>query len=181
VIFSLILPTGLMMMMICVPQCTAQSSDLLKRGSGIYLTESDFIGNKITLFAPDDPYNRLEFVLGDVILTRAGKKYKLSNGSFSGYLKDGVRYRFYRDDKKFFPDNGFYMVVEESNVVIYSRIVTTPKTGEHIWYYYSDKLDSPIKKFSSRSLRKVSPAAYRDLVKYSILNSGRPFVRHGYE
>jgi hypothetical protein len=159
VIFSLNLPACLMMI-VCVRQCTAQSSDLLERGSGIYLTDSDFLKNKITLFAPDDSNNRLEFVLGDVILTRNGKKYKLSNGSFSGYLKDGVRYRFYRDDKKFFPDNGFYKVVEESSVVIYSRVVTTPKTGKHTWYYYSDKLDSPIKKLSSSSLRKVSPAAY---------------------
>jgi hypothetical protein len=174
--FGLILPVCLSMI-ICVTCAFAQSPELLDRGSGIYLTESDFLRNKITLFAADDLSNHLDFILGDVILTRAGKKFKLSKGTFFGYIKDGVRYRFYRDDTRFFPDNGFYKIEEESGVVIYSRVVTAPKTGAHTWYYYSEKLDSPIKKLSPRSLRRVSPAVYHELVKYSILNSGRPFVR----
>lgn len=101
--FGLVLPVCLWMMAFDM-KCSAQSADLLERGSGIYLTESDFLQNKITLFAPDDPLNHLECVLGDVVLTRGGKKFRLSTGSFSGYIRDGARYRFYRDDTKFLPD-----------------------------------------------------------------------------
>ncbi len=45
--------------------------------SGIYLTEQDFLNNNLTLFSKDDASNRLEVVLGDVMLTRSGKSSNL--------------------------------------------------------------------------------------------------------
>lgn len=145
-------------------------------GSGIYLTESDFIKNNITLFSETDAVNHLELNLDDVTLIRAGKKYKLGRGSFFGYYQDGARYRYYQDDTKLFPSYGYYKIVEDAGVVVYSRVVSSPKTGEHTWYYYSDSLNSPIKRLSARSLKKVRPEFYPVLAKYMLFKAGKNFV-----
>jgi len=145
-------------------------------GSGIYLTESDFIKNSITLFAENDAANLLEHSLGDVTLTRAGKKYKLGRGSFFGYYQDGERYRYYQDDTKILPSYGYYKIIEESGVVVYSRVVSGPKTGEHTWYYYSDTVNSPIKRLSVKSLKKVPQEIYPVLAKYLLMKAGKNFI-----
>ena len=154
----------------------AQNFDSLEIGSGIYLTESDFLKNKISLYARDDAFNYLERSLDDVILMRGGKKFKLSKGSFFGYSKQGARYRFYQDDAKFLPTYGYYKIEEDSGIVIYSKEVTALKTGTHTWYYYSETLDSPVKKLSSKSLKHVSGETYAMMAKYALMRSGKNLV-----
>lgn len=138
------------LMTISVKRSPGQSVDPTVMGSGIYLTEADFLKNITTLFAADDEHNYLERKLDDVVLTRSGKKYTLAGGSFFGYVQHGVRYRFYQDDKKMMRSYGYYKIIKDSTMIVYSKMVTSPKTGAHTWYYYSDNLTSPIKKLSPR-------------------------------
>lgn len=154
----------------------AQSFDSLEKGSGIYLTESDLLKNKVSLYAKDDGFNYLERSLDDVILMRAGKKFKLSKGSFFGYSKQGARYRFYQNDAKFFPTYGYYKIEEQSGVVIYSKEVTAHKTGTHTWYYYSETLGSPVRKLSLKSLKHVSGETHAVMARYALMRQGKNLV-----
>lgn len=151
----------------------AQGFDTQTNGSGIYVTESDFLKNNITLFSENNADNHLECSLEDVMLTRAGKRFKLGTGSFFGYYQDGARYRYYHDNSKSY---GYYKILEDSGVVAYSRTVSSPKTGLHVWYYYSDTLNSPVKRISTRSLKNVPPEIYPTLAKYLVIKSGKNFV-----
>lgn len=143
------------------------------KGSGIYVTENDFLKNNLSLYSVTDSLNRLDRVLDDVIVTRGGKKFKLAKGTFCGYYQDGVRYRFYHDVTQALPSYDYYKIIEDSSAVVYSRNTCTPKTGEHTWYYYSDTIGSPIKKLSAKSLRTVPEPMYPLLLKYVLMKTGK--------
>jgi hypothetical protein len=151
----------------------AQTPDTHEKSSGIYITEDDFLKNNLSFYSVTDSQNRLDRVLDDVILMRAGKKFKLAKGSLYGYYQDGVRFRFYHDITQSLPLYGYYKILEDSSAVVYSRNTCTPKTGEHTWYYYSDTVGSPIKKLSARSLKNVPEPMYPLLLKYVLMKTGK--------
>jgi hypothetical protein len=145
---------------------SAQASATSGNGSGIFLTEQDFVKNNITLFAMNDAANHLDVVLGDVVLTRGGKSNKLSKGSFFGYYQDGVRYRYYRNGQRIFPSKAYYKILEDSGIVIYSRIATAYKRKPRTWYYYSDNTLSAIRKVSEKKFHELSDRVQARMKKY---------------
>lgn len=145
---------------------SAQTSASTVKESGIYLTEQDFLNNTLSLFSKDDADNHLDVVLGDVTLTRNGKTSKLKKGSFFGYYQDGVRYRYYRNGLRVFPSKAYYKILEDSGVVIYSRVATAYKRSPRTWYYYSENVSSPVKKISGNSISELSERIQVRLKKY---------------
>jgi len=124
------------------------------KSSGIYLSKEDFIKNRISSCVEQDKSNGLEQKLDEVILTRDGKKYKLAFGTFYGYYKDGSRYRAYSSGLKAVSYQGYYKIESDSNIFVYSKLVYTPKTNGRTWYYYSETLDSPMKRLTIKNMRK---------------------------
>ena len=133
---------------------TSQSMYSAEKSSGIYLSKEDFIEDKISLYAEHDTRNGIEQKLDNVILTRDGKKYKLAYGTFYGYYKDGFRFRSYSGSEKSISYRGYYKIESDSNIFVYSRLVYTPKTSGRTWYYYSETLDSPVKRLTTKNMLK---------------------------
>lgn len=128
----------------------AQYSD---RITGVYLTQEDFLANSLSMPARTDSKNHLKINLDHtVLLTRKGEIQKFSFGDIYGYFKDGAKFRSY-GKKELFASYGYYQVVDESGLIIYSRI-TPGHRSEHKWYYYSATLNSPIHRLNPRDLRK---------------------------
>jgi hypothetical protein len=141
-------------LMILVSWQTAAQDDRSVMASGIYLTAKDLHDNKLSWQAVTDPKNCLHEQLDKVILVRDGKKSKLNYGVFSGFYKDGFRYRAHGSKKKFFSSYGYYKILDESGLIIYSKRSATHKTAGRTWYYYSLSIDSPIKRLTPGNLRE---------------------------
>jgi hypothetical protein len=124
------------------------------KATGIYITQADLQSNTMSLHALTDDRNCLHEQLGTITLIRDGKKSKLSYGDLSGYYKDGFRYRAHGNKKKFFESYGYYKVLDDSGLIIYSKRSTTHKTAGRLWFYYSFSIDSPIRSLTPASLRE---------------------------
>jgi hypothetical protein len=140
--------------------------------SGIYLTAQDFRENKLSSHAVTDSRNSLHQHSDNVILVRDGKKSKLSFGKLSGFYKDGFRYRAHGSRKRLFSTYGYYKIIDESGLIIYSKYSAPHKSGGRMWYYYSVSIDSPIKSLTPANLQKdfADYPVFLDFVKVARRN-----------
>ena len=121
------------------------------RSNGIYFTMDDLKHNRIANQRITNAQNdlRIDF-RNNLIVVREGNQTLLRYGTIAGYYKNGCRYRAYGKNKSTY---GFYKVVDESGLIVYSRRVSNPKTGGHTWCYYSKTIDSQIRSLTAKNIR----------------------------
>ena len=122
--------------------------------NGIYKDNADWLSNTVTNAIKSNLLNHIFVDLdNNLVLVRKGDKQKIDFGNVAGYYQDGVRYRAY-GSKGFFSLHGYYKVVDDTGLIIYTRRSKNHKTGGRTWYYYSVAPDSPIQKIKPSNLKK---------------------------
>jgi hypothetical protein len=128
--------------------------DSLRHINGIYLTEADLRAGQLSNVAGSDLLNTIHVNLDSrLTVIRRGNEEKIGFGKISGYYLDGAKYRAFGKTKAT-ATHGYYKVLDESGLTIYSRNVSLPKSGRHTWYYYSLDLQSPIQHLTLKNLEK---------------------------
>jgi hypothetical protein len=126
----------------------------LKNASGIYISKEDFMHSSISMLAENDSRNGIEQQLDRVVVIRDGKKQRFNYHQLSGYYQNGFRYRAYGDKWRLFSRYGYYQILDDSGLIIYSRKSSNYKSGGYTWYYYSISIDSPVRALIRRNILK---------------------------
>jgi hypothetical protein len=124
-----------------------------KKESGIYLTEKDYIDNAVSLLAENDANNSLVEQLGTVVVVRNGRKSKYAFGTIYGYYRNGIKYRSFGSKSKLFGTYGYYKVIDDSGLVIYSKPSSSRRSNGYLFYYYSISPVSAIKSISKKNIQ----------------------------
>lgn len=137
---------------VVIPGIGQSQSYSENNSNGIYFTMEQLKQNTIVNEHITNASNNLSIdIRSNLVVTRNGNQTVLPYGSIAGYYKNGSRYRAYGKRKSSY---GFFKIVDDSGLIIYSRRVSTPKTGVHTWCYYSTSIDSPIRSLTAQNLRK---------------------------
>ena len=139
---------------------TVDSQEMQKGVTGIFLSQDDLQSDNISMLATTDNYNYLEQRLDDVIVMRQGKESRHKFGEIGGYYKDGYRYRAFGDKVRWLHPYGYYKVVDDAALIIYSKRIS----GRQTLYFYSKTLSSPIKRIQPKNIREDF-AEYPEFVK----------------
>jgi hypothetical protein len=123
-----------------------------RKESGIYLTEKDYVNNVITFLATTDDRNTLAEKLSTVVVVRDGLKQIYRFGTIYGYYKDGFKYRAFGSTTKLFGSYGYYKVVDDSGLIIYSKPSSSRRSNGYLFYYYSNTASSQIKVISKKNV-----------------------------
>lgn len=147
---------GVMIMLwSCLLSVAVPVTDSFSQGNvnGVYMSEEDFKLNVLTDPVQTDPDNTIEQELGKHLLVyRSGvvKKYKF--GSVYGYYQNGVKHRAWQK-RKWFSDYGFYRILNDAGLQIYSRHSSYHHSTGYTWYYYSKTPVSDIKRFTKANIK----------------------------
>jgi len=135
----------------------SQHSDKEVLTNGIFVTDQDLANNKVSDQIQTDDLNTVVVNLDNkVLLIRRGFEQAYKFGTLSGYYKDGYRYRAF-GKKSWRGTYGYFKVLDDSGLVIYSKRSHNHKTGGKTFYYYSKALDAPVRKLTAKNLRKDFP------------------------
>lgn len=126
------------------------SQEIPKGRTGIYLSKDDLQTNNISMLATTDNYNFLQQRLDDVIVMRRGVESRHKFGEIGGYYKDGYRYRAFGDKVSWFRSYGYYKIIDDADLIIYSRRIS----GRQTLYFYSKTLSSPIKRIQPKNIKE---------------------------
>lgn len=142
---------GLFLIAMVLPVTTAVAQGSV---NALYLTADDFQRNQMTYPVTTNQYNKIEQQLGKKLLVyREGEPKKYKFGDVYGYCQDGSRYRVgYK--RKWFSDYGFYKVLDDSGLVIYTKPSRHHRSNGYTWYYYSQSLTSEIKRLTEDNIEK---------------------------
>jgi hypothetical protein len=122
--------------------------------NGIFITPRDLATNNVTEQATTDDLNTVVVNLDNhVLLTRQGVEQRYKFGTLSGYYKDGYRYRAF-GKKGIFPTSGYYKVLDDAGLIIYSKRSVNHKTGGKTFYYYSTGWEAPVRKLTRQNLKE---------------------------
>lgn len=159
-------------LVICFGYVNGQAIDSTKNVNGIFRTTEDFIHGNIALKHVSDHHHYIEEKLGvEFLLVRNGERVKFNSREINGYYKDGYKYRTFCQ-KGILKDCGFYKVVDDSALIVYTRKSHNQKTNGRIWYYYSIAQERPIKRLNTRNIRKdfYQRTEFVDLAIFSLKN-----------
>ncbi len=123
---------------------------------GIYKTESQFLNNKPSqVFEVKDVKKAVDLSLYQKLILRSSDGLReFEYGNLYGYTVRGVRYRAY-GKKNGLDEYGYYSVIDDSGVVIYSRLIHPHKTDTGPSFYFSKSLHDPIKLFTLHEFKKA--------------------------
>ncbi|HEY5749111.1 MAG TPA: hypothetical protein VIU12_23745 [Chryseolinea sp.] len=122
--------------------------------NGIFITVQDLATNKVSEQTKTDDLNTVVVNLdNNVLLIRKGVEQHYKFGTLSGYYKDGYRYRAF-GKKSIFSTSGYYKVLDDAGLIIYSKRSGNHKTGGKTFYYYSTGWDAPVRKLTRRNLKE---------------------------
>lgn len=120
--------------------------------NGIFITPQDLATNKVSEQSQTDDLNTVVVNLdNNVLLIRDGLEQRYKFGTLSGYYKDGYRYRAF-GKKSIFSASGYYKVLDDAGLIIYSKRSGNHKTGGKTFYYYSTGWDAPVRKLTRQNL-----------------------------
>lgn len=132
--------------------------------NGLYVSAEDFEHNRLIDPVVTDQHNKIEQQLGKKLLVyRKGeiKKYKV--GGVYGYYQDGSKYRSWYK-RKWFSDYGFYKVMDDAGLIIYSKRSAHHRANGYTWYYYSQSSTGDIKRLTEDNIENDF-AAYPEFIK----------------
>jgi hypothetical protein len=143
-----------------------QKSD---NANGLFLTKEDFLSNKVSFLQERDSLDDLREDLNEnIVLIRNGKKTIYRHDAIFGYYYNGSKYIGFGKHKNWFSDVGFYKIEDEGVLIIYSE-PGYRQNADHVFYFYSRQLDSPVRRLTFRHLRsdfKENQAFIDSLRKY---------------
>jgi len=132
----------------------SQHSDGKVLTNGIFITSQDLATDNISEQVKTDDLNTVVVNLdNNVLLIRHGLEQRYKFGTLSGYYKDGYRYRAF-GEKSIFSASGYYKVLDDAGLIIYSKRSGNHKTGGKTFYYYSTGWEAPVRKLTRQNLRK---------------------------
>ena len=136
-----------------VSTATAQSQTATV---GIYITESQFLNNTPSqVFEVENLMTDVDLSLFQKLTIRSTDGlHELEYGSLYGYKLGRGRFRAY-GKKGGFDEYGYYKIIDDSGVVIYSRMIHPHKTDTGPTYYFSKNLHDPIKLFTFHEFKKA--------------------------
>jgi hypothetical protein len=136
---------------------------------GVYSTKEDFIANKISYQHERDAANDLKVDFNiNIILKRKGVITKIRHGEVFGYYYQGQKYITFGIKRNLFSDIGYYKIEDEGLLIIYSE-PGYRQNADHVFYFYSRQLDSPVRRLTFSHLRsdfKENQAFIDSLRKY---------------
>lgn len=122
--------------------------------NGIFVTPQDLATTNVLEANKTDNLNNVVVNLDkNVLLIRSGFERKYKFGTLSGYYKDGYRYRAY-GKQSIFATFGYYKVLDDAGLIVYSKRSSNNKSGGKTFYYYSTSLDAPLRKLTKANLKK---------------------------
>lgn len=112
-----------------------------QQSCGIFAKRDDFMQEKVT-YRFDDCRAKVQGNK-DIVARHKGEKMKFKFDFIYGYT-DGINtYRAY-GVQSVWKDHGYYKVIYDKDVVVYSRISRDFRSNLQIYYYFSLDKDSPI-------------------------------------
>ena len=80
------------------------------------------------------------------------------------YQEGNSTYRSFVDNKKFLSLTGIYKIEDTTHLIIYSQ-PGIYKTSKTIFYYFSTSMDSPIRRLTTKNLKRMNqdPSVLRDV------------------
>lgn len=121
--------------------------------NGIFVTLQDLATNNISEQAETDDLNTVVSLDNNVLLIRHGREQRYKFGTLAGYYKDGYRYRAF-GKKNIFSAPGYYKVLDDAGLIIYSKRSGNRKTRGKTFYYYSTGWDAPVRKLTRQNLEE---------------------------
>jgi hypothetical protein len=110
---------------------------------GVFVTREDFVKNKPT-FEFSGESKMIVRNNKDIVASRGNEKVRFKYNFLYGYSDGKNVYRSYLR-QSILPDFGYYKVIYDSGIVIYSREITDMHTQKKIkLFYYSEDKGSPI-------------------------------------
>jgi len=132
----------------------SQHADGKILSNGIFITAQDLATNNVSEQRKTDALNTVVVNLDNhVLLIRQGREQRYRFGTLSGYYKDGYRYRAF-GKKSIFSTSGYYKVLDDAGLIIYSKRSGNHKTGGKTFYYYSTGWDTPVRKLTRKNLEE---------------------------
>jgi len=125
-----------------------------KLTNGIFITPQDLATSHVSEQTTTDDLNTVVVNLdNNVLLIRRGVEQRYKFGTLSGYYKNGYRYRAF-GKKSIFSTSGYYKVLDDAGLIIYSKRSGNHKTGGKVFYYYSTGWDAPVRKLTRKNLKE---------------------------
>jgi hypothetical protein len=122
--------------------------------NGIFMTPQDLATNNVAEQAKTDELNTVVVNLdNNVLFIRRGVEQRYKFGTISGYYKDGYRYRAFGNQRAL-STSGYYKVLDDAGLIIYSKRSSNHKTGGKTFYYYSTGWDAPVRKLTRKNLKE---------------------------
>ena len=110
--------------------------------SAIFSSRADFIARKPSFLLEPGSVLRVRGN-GDIVATYQGQRTRFKASFIEGYSDGKNRYRNF-DRGRLIPDQGYYKVLYDSGVVVYSKLVTDFRGNKKTYFYYSLDFNSPI-------------------------------------
>lgn len=111
---------------------------------GIFVNREDFLAQKPTVELDCDCRIKVPMNKDIVVVSRSGEKVRFKYDFVYGYSDGKDLYRGF-GTRSLFKDHGFYKVIYDSGVVIYSRVIKDARTKEKkTLFFYSEDLNSQI-------------------------------------
>lgn len=123
--------------------------------NGVFLTESDFNSNILSMPSLSESDSLIEAFAGDIHLVRDGHIIKFRFGEIYGYRDRGFKF-FSFGVKRGFRIYGYYQILDETPLFVYSKRVP------HVQYhyvqapYFSLTRDSPKYALTKKNLRRYA-------------------------
>lgn len=138
------------LVMVCLPASVQAQNKI----NGLYLTAKDFQRNVLTDSATTNRDNRIEQQLEkNLLVYRGGNVRKYKFGTVYGYVQDGTTYRAWRK-QKWISGYGFYTVLGECGLTLYSKRSSHHRSNGYVWYYYSLTSTGEIKRLVKKNIQK---------------------------
>jgi hypothetical protein len=125
-----------------------------KKETGIYLSEKDYANNVISFLATTDKHNGLVEQLGTIVVVRNGEKQKYPFGIIYGYYHNGYKYRSFESQSRLLGTYGYYKVIDDSGLIVYSKPSRNRRSNGYLFYYYSNTPVSPIMAISKKNIKR---------------------------
>jgi hypothetical protein len=137
---------------------------------GIFVNRADFLAQKPTFEVNCDcrikvPMNK------DIVVYKSGEKVRFKYDFVYGYSDGKNLYRGF-GSRSLFRDHGYYKVIYDSGVVIYSREIKDARTKEKkTLFFYSEDLNSQIMPLKRRYYTRSTGKA---LINIASIKKGTP-------
>ena len=124
----------------------------------VYETENQFLNNvPAHSFKLNDDPNAIALAHNKLLIIKeSDQRHEFSFGELYGYSHDNNRYRAF-GKKNAFQFYGYYKILDDKDMVIYSRKIHHRKGGPSINYFFSTSITAPVRWLTLHELKKAYP------------------------